>query len=340
MVTTSAPPLVAGQEAGGCAVGYVSPDFRDHTVPRFLTGALKHHDRSSFELFCYSDVGPGAADAVTATLQSLVPNWRNTFGRSDDALEAAIRADRIDILVDLRGHGALTRLPVFARRPAPVQANMIGYFDTTGLTAMDWRITDERQNPRGQSEQFHTERLARLPGGCWCFIPDEEFGGLSPPVQAPPALLDKRVTFGSLNKIVKISALAALWARVIQAVPGSRLLLPATGAAAAFIGDRLVKAGIPADRLVMVGKARGRDGYLRRFDEIDISLDTHPFNGITTSCESLWMGVPVVSLAGTTTVSRRPQHSAFGGAGRIGRRYAGRVRPPRRGPCRRLEPAR
>jgi predicted O-linked N-acetylglucosamine transferase (SPINDLY family) len=257
-------------------------------------------------LFCYSDVRPDDADAVTATLKAMVENWRDTAGIPDQRLAEQIREDGIDILVDLRGHGAGNRLLLFARRAAPVQVNMVGYFDTTGLRTMDWRVTDERQDPSGVSERFHTERLARLPGGCWCYAPDEEIGGgASPPVQCPPALRNGFVTFGSLNKIVKVSRpCAALWAKVLDAVPNSRLLLQVPKGAVAGMRERLAAAGIPAGRLVIADKARGRAGYLRRFNEIDVCLDPFPFNGITTTCDSLWMGVPVVSLAGDTTVSR------------------------------------
>jgi protein O-GlcNAc transferase len=198
-------------------VGYVSPDFREHTPPRFLAGALMHHDPGAFEVFCYSDVREG--DHVTAALQPMGPAgswpdgpaWRETAGLDDAALEAMVRADRIDILVDLRGHGSGNRLKVFARRPAPVQVNMIGYFNTTGLPTMDWRITDERQDPfdcaqgrpavgqapgllpRAQNHRRNayatgTERLARLPGGCWCYVAGDAFGDPSPPVLPPPAL--------------------------------------------------------------------------------------------------------------------------------------------------------
>ncbi len=286
-------------------IGYVSGDFREHTVPRFIGAALKHHDRSAVELFCYSDVRRDDADAVTAALKAMVENWRDTAGVPDQRLAERVREDGIDILVDLRGHGAGNRLLLFAGRAAPVQVNMVGYFDTTGLAAMDWRVTDGRQDPPGASERFHTERLARLPGGCWCYAPDEEIGGPpSPPVQGPPAPRNGFLTFGSLNKIVKVSRpCAQLWALVLGAVPNSWLLLPVPAGAVAGVRERLVAVGVPADRLIIAGKTGSRLDYLRRFNEIDICLDPFPFNGITTTCDSLWMGVPVASLAGATSLS-------------------------------------
>ena len=278
-------------------IGYVSPDFREHTVPHFVTAALQHHDRERFELFCYSDVEK--PDGITRTLRGLVEHWHGTRGTSDIELEQLIRADRIDILVDLRGHAADNRLTLFARKPAPVQVNMVGYFDTTGLSTMDYRITDEHMDPPGQTEKYHTEQLIRMPHSCWCYTADED----APEVMEPPALKNGFVTFGSLNKIVKVSrSCANLCASVLEAVPNSRLLLSVAEPAGAE--RRLEELGLPMDRVDLVGKTRMRREYLERFGQIDIALDTFPFNGITTTCDGLWMGVPCVSLVGGTTVSR------------------------------------
>ena len=282
-------------------VGYVSPDLRDHTVTRFIGGALAHHDREAFEVFLYSDaVRP---DATSERMKGLGHAWRDCATLSDGQLAETIRADSIDVLVDLRGHGAGNRLPLFARKPAPVQVTMVGYFDTTGLPQMDWRVTDAWMDPPGVSERFHTEKLFRLPGGCWCYSPDED----APEVAPPPVFQAGHVTFGSLNKIAKVShACAKVWAQVLEAVPGSRLLLSVAGDGPTrrAVRARLGEMGLPPERLDFADKTPTRRGYLETFNRIDIALDPFPFNGITTTCDGLWMGVPAVSLAGTTSVSR------------------------------------
>jgi protein O-GlcNAc transferase len=228
--------------------------------------------------------------------------WRETARLSDVDLERLIREDRIDIVVDLRGHAAGNRMMLFARKPAPVQATMVGYFDTTGLAAMDWRVTDAWMDPPGETEQFHTERLARLPETCWCYRPDDDAPEVAP---EPPALLNRYITFGSLNKLIKVTRpCARLWAAVMEAVPRSRLVLSAPADAAAATRERLAGWGLPVERVDFVDKVRDRVDYLRRFNDIDVALDTFPFNGITTTFDGLWMGVPAVSLSGATSVSR------------------------------------
>ena len=281
-------------------LGFVSPDLREHTVPRFIGEWFARYDRDRFEVTCYSDVK--RPDRVTARLKGQADAWRDTSALTDDAFARLIRHDRVDVLVDLRGHGASNRMTLFARRAAPVQVNMVGYFNTTGLPTMDYRVTDEIQDPVQESERFHTERLIRLPGGCWCYQAE----GDEPDVSDTPALRKDHITFGSLNKIIKVSPpLARLWAQILAAVPRSRLLISAPGGdvgGAATLA--LSHVGLSADRVDIVSKTRTRAEYLRRFGEIDIVLDTFPFNGITTTCDGLWMGVPHVSLSGATSVSR------------------------------------
>jgi predicted O-linked N-acetylglucosamine transferase (SPINDLY family) len=281
-------------------VGYVSPDLREHTVTRFISAAIEHHDREQFEVICYSN--SPREDATSHRLKAAATQWRHIDGLNDDRAAQLIRDDKIDILVDLRGHGLHNRLTLFARKPAPVQATMVGYFNGTGMSAMDYRITDQWQDPPGESEQYHVERLTRLPTGCWCYTADED----APQVVPPPALARGHVTFGSLNKILKVSPRCAkTWAALLDAVPGSRLLLVAPGVDASdHVRESLVRWGIPTDRLIIVGKAAPRADYLRRLEQVDICLDPFPFNGITTTCDSLWMGAPVVTLNGRTSVSR------------------------------------
>jgi predicted O-linked N-acetylglucosamine transferase (SPINDLY family) len=281
-------------------VGYVSPDLREHTVTKFIGAALKHHYRGQFEVFCYS--GVTEADRITERLRGQVEHWRDIVGLLDEQVERLIRDDRIDLLVDLRGHASGNRMTLFAGGCAPVQLNMVGYFDTTGLAAMDYRITDGFQDPHGMSEQFHSENLLRLPHTCWCYMPEEDL----PPIAQPPSQTSGHITFGSLNKIIKVSKpCAGVWNKVLEAVPNSRLMLSVVSdEAAEAITQRLVQYGLPADRLYLLSKTEGHREYMERFNQIDIALDTFPFNGITTTCECLWMGVPEVSLAGSTTVSR------------------------------------
>ena len=290
-------------------VGYVSPDLREHTVTKFITAPIQHHDPEQCEIFCYSDAE--RSDHVTERTKGMAERWRETRKLSDAQLDDLIRRDQIDILVDLRGHAADNRLTLFARKPAPVQINMVGYFNTTGLSAMDYRLTDTHMDPPGQTEHLNTEKLVRIEPSCWCYSPEPG----APNVSEPPFLKNGYVTFGSLNKIVKVSEpCARMWAKVLDAVPKSRLLLSVTGDAAPVVRERLVSMGLPVDRLDIPDKAGGSKQYLERFGRIDIALDTFPFNGITTTCDGLWMGVPCVSVAGTTG-SRQAGGTGSGSAG-------------------------
>jgi predicted O-linked N-acetylglucosamine transferase (SPINDLY family) len=281
-------------------IGYVSPDFREHTVPRFIAPVIKNHDHDRFEVYCYSN--SDRDDRTKARLRGWADHWREIRKLSDEDADRLIREDGIDILVDLRGHAADNRLLLFARKPAPVQAVMIGYFDTTGLPTIDYRLTDEQQDPTGESERYHVEALSRLPQTSWCYGADEE----APAVVDPPALTNGYVTFGSLNKIIKVTPeCVRVWAAVLETEVRSRLMLVAPGRdSRQFVHDRLVRFGLPPDRIVLLDKAPTRQAYLDRFGQIDVSLDTYPFSGITTTCDGLWMGVPTVTLTGTTSVSR------------------------------------
>ncbi|HEY2584351.1 MAG TPA: hypothetical protein VGI81_01150, partial [Tepidisphaeraceae bacterium] len=261
---------------------------------------LAAHDRSEVELFCYAEVP--VEDATTQRLRALADHWRVTVGRSDDALAEMIRQDGIDVLVDLAGHSAGNRLLAFARRPAPLQVTCNGYIDTTGMAAMDYRLTDALHDPPGATDHLQTERLVRLPACNWCYRPDD-----SPPVSLPPGLSTGVVTFGCLNKLYKVTPqMLDIWARILKEVPHSRLLLVVQGGDAAnpSVRESLVGRGIDSERVEVLSKAASRREYLERFGRVDVALDTFPFNGITTTCDALWMGVPVVSLCGQTHVSR------------------------------------
>lgn len=279
-------------------VGYVSPDFCDHAIGRFMEPTLEHHNRASFEILCYSDVS--RPDAHTHRLRGLADTWRQTIGMPDQALERLIVDDRIDILVDLAGHFAQNRLTLFARRPAPVQVAW-GYPDTVGFAAMGYRITDVHSDPPGVTERFHTERLVRLPHCAGCYRPLAD----APEVGPLPVVREGRLTFGCLNNPMKMSGAAvSTFAAVLRRVPHSRLVLLGSVSAFPFVAGRFARHGIERDRL-QVASPRPRREYFELYNHMDIALDPFPYNGDNTTCDALWMGVPVITLAGETFVSRR-----------------------------------
>jgi protein O-GlcNAc transferase len=277
-------------------IGYVSGDFRRHSVAQFFEPVLAEHDREGFEIFCYHNLP--SADETTGRLRRLADGWREIAALGDDATASLIRADRIDVLVDLSGHTKYNRLLVFAREPAPVQVTWLGYPETTGLVAVGYRISDTTADPP-EKGNLATETLVRLPDGFHCYRPPAE----APPVSALPASAAGCVTFGTFNSLAKVSSEATtLWRRILAAVPGSRLLIKSQpladpGTRSSFV-DRLGARGIPAHRLECVPGTSGLAEHLAWYHKVDIALDTFPYNGTTTTCEALWMGVPVVTLAG------------------------------------------
>jgi predicted O-linked N-acetylglucosamine transferase (SPINDLY family) len=216
-----------------------------------------------------------------------------------------IRADEIDVLVDLAGHSNGNRLMVFARKPAPVQVTYLGYPGTTGLSAIDYRITDAFADPPGMTEGHHSEKLIRLAGCAWCYGPDSQ----NVPSESP-ATQSGVVTFGCFNNLAKVNdRTLGLWARILDAVPGSRLLLKSIGFLSMDARRRVreslcSQSGIGEERLDIRGPEDSHESHLALYREMDIALDTFPYHGTTTTCEALWMGVPVVTLAGRTHVSR------------------------------------
>ncbi len=276
-------------------IGYVSPDLREHAVARFFEPVLNHHDSSQVETFCYAQVQD--PDHVTERLRSRADHWRPTCGHSYRQVAEMIHRDRIDLLVDLAGHTAGNRLVSFAYRPAPVQLTWLGYPNTTGLPAMDYRLTSEVQDPPGE-EAFHTERLVRLPGGTNCYAPPTE----SPPIGPLPVDRVGWITFGSLHRPDKISpAVYDLWADVMHANPNARLLLFNTRfdrASTEQATRQLSARGLTPDRFEVRRKTNASH-YLELYREIDIALDVFPWNGGTTTREALWMGAAVIGLLGT-----------------------------------------
>jgi predicted O-linked N-acetylglucosamine transferase (SPINDLY family) len=284
-------------------VGYVSPDFRRHSVAYFVQPILAGHDHQQFEVFCYASVR--RPDEVTAALKSQADQWRDIAAMSDEQAAEMIRADRIDILVDLAGHTANHRLTLFARRAAPVQVTYLGYPNTTGLATMDYRLTDAAADPPGTTESHYTERLVRLPHGFLCYMPP----GHAPEPRAMSAANGSPITFASFNNLAKVTqAMVGLWAKILRRVPDSILLLKA-GALADQATQARVRAefdrhGIGADRIELRGREPSPARHLAMYHRVDVALDTSPYNGTTTTCEALWMGVPVVTLAGQSHASR------------------------------------
>jgi len=280
-------------------IGYVSPDFRRHSVAYFFEPLLTHHDREAVEIFCYADVRQ--PDEVTARLRASADVWRQTLGMDDEALAERIAEDGIDILVDLAGHTAGNRLRVFSAKPAPAQISWLGYPNTTGLAAMDYRFVDAITDPPGDSDAYATEILVRLDGGFLCYLPSPDI-----PMPAPRR---GRITFGSFNNPVKLTPFTLdLWARLLERVPTARLLLKGPS-----LGDLQVQEafryefsarGIPGGRVELLGQLPDPRAHMKLYDEIDIALDPFPYNGTTTTCEALWMGVPVVTLVGDRHAAR------------------------------------
>ena len=283
-------------------VAYLSPDFRAHSVAYFLEPLLAHHDKLAVEVYCYADVTE--ADDTTRRLREYADHWLNTCGMGHEQLAARIREDVIDILVDLTGHTAGNRLPVFALRPAPCQVAWLGYPNTTGLAAMGYRLSDAIADPPGDSEAYHSERLIHLEHGFLCYrgrnvsVPDRQKGHA-----------DGAITFGSFNNLAKLGpALLSLWADILKQVPRSRLLLKNRSLEDPACRERMTqffgRRGIAADRLELRGWLDKPEEHLELYEKIDIALDSFPYNGTTTTCEALWMGVPVITLRGTRHAAR------------------------------------
>ena len=284
-------------------VAYLSPDFRYHAVSFFFEPLLAHHDPAAVEAYCYAEVE--RPDAVTAALQRVGGIWRDTCGLDDAALRAQLRDDAIDIAIDLAGHTGHSRLNAFALKPAPVTATWLGYAATTGLPTIDWRITDARADPPGQ-EQFHTERLLRLPETFLCY---HFYGSVVPEVTPPPAAHRGTITFGSFNNPLKISPpTIAAWARILAAVPSARLVLKSLlfvePSRRAYFLERFAAHGIAAERLELREPQPDMTDHLRSYADIDIALDAFPYNGTTTTCEATWMGVPMINLIGDRHAAR------------------------------------
>lgn len=281
-------------------IGFVSADLRYHAIANFIEPIFAHIVRSpALTVFIYSN--HSVEDQVTRRFQAWLPNWRKVATMSDSALAALIAADQIDILVDLSSHTAGNRLPVFARKPAPLQVSWMGMPGTTGLTAMDYYFSDQSFLPPGQFDQRFTEKIVFLPGSA-PFLPSE----LAPPVNPLPALTNGYLTFGSFNRLIKLSPVTVgLWASLLQALPDARMML------GGFTHDEEISLlsqwfdghGIGRYRLSFQGRRPMAD-YLALHHHVDLCLDTFPYNGGTTTCHALWMGIPTLTMTGDFIPSR------------------------------------
>jgi len=281
-------------------VGFVSGDFRRHPVGYFMVEVMEALDHTRIQPYLYANQGQD--DDYTARFKACAHVWREVKGLDDDALAAEIRADGIDILIDLSGHTAGERLMVFARKPAPVQVSYLGYFDTTGLSAMDYILGNAWVLPR-EEENLYSERPWRLPESHLCYSRPT----VAVAVTSLPAKEQGQITFGCFNKFEKLNPkVAACWARVLQAVPGSRLYLKGKPlvdpVVAETVRNRFEDNGVPGDRLILEGVS-GYQAYLESYHKVDIALDPWPYNGGTTTMDALWMGVPVLTLGGDRYVA-------------------------------------
>jgi len=297
--TKSTPPA---RREGRLRIGYLSPNFRLHVARFFTAPLLSNHDRNRFEIFCYSDTT--CPDSATGQFKSFADHWRDTASLDAATLADLIRKDEIDILVDLTMHMAHGRPLVFAAKPAPVQIAWLAYPGTTGLTAMDWRLTDPILDPPGQYDDCYSEKSHRLPETFLCFDPNA-LGETTPEPSPPPSIQNGFITFGCLNGFIKINEeQLQLWSRVLHAVPNSRLrLLAQPGETRRWAAEQFARSGIAPDRIDFVAY-QPRNSYLAEYNRIDIALDTLPYNGETTTLDALWMAVPVITRVGRTVAGR------------------------------------
>jgi len=284
-------------------IGYVSPDFRDHAVGQALAPVFAQHDRDRFHIILYGEVS--RPDHITDAFVRCADGWRSTVGLSDEDALSSIKADGIDILVDLAGHTDGNRLGIFARRAAPIQVTWHGYPATTGLKSMDYRIVDEITDPPGEGDELASEKLIRLADG---FIGARPHIAL-PQVLPPPTFARRRVTFGCFNNFQKINrAVISVWASLLRSTPGSQLLLKSSRIVDDWTFRRYAEIfrseGIDADRLIFMPWSATPIEHLSSYSQMDIALDPFPYNGTSTTMEALMMGVPVVSLLGASHVSR------------------------------------
>jgi len=287
-------------------IAYVSEDFKTHSVAYFLLPLLKNHDREAFEIYCFYN--GDIIDPVTKQFQSLSDNWQGIHSLNDHDLRALIIESEIDILVDLSGHTSNNRLAVFATRVAPVQVTWLGYPHSTGIPEMDIRVIDEVSDPSPSSEPLSTEKLVRLPHGFLCYEGSNDI----PYNKQPPCLENGFVTFGSFNNLAKVNQnVIKAWSAILTAVPNSKIIIKSKQLSEDLIHQRYLayfeSYGIGSDRITLLAMLPSTEDHLSIYNQIDIALDTFPYNGTTTTCEAMWMGVPTTTFVGD-------RHSARVGA--------------------------
>lgn len=285
-------------------IGYVSPDFKRHPVGKFIAPIIKHHDHQKFEIYCYGEIQK--VDEITEEIQSSCDHWRSTLVLTDEQVIEQIKQDRIDILIDLAGHTDDNRLPIFFSKPAPIQASYLGYFATTGIPTIDYWITDHHLHPL-DTEEKTSETIWRLPRCYVAYQPSPEALEVNP----LPALSSEYITFGCLNNFSKLNPfLLSLWAKILQALPQSRLILKShyhnlddpeeKQSVELFLQEQ----GFNLEQVELIDSPTLAEDYFALYHRIDIHLDTFPYNGCTTTCDALWMGVPVLTLAGDRKIQR------------------------------------
>jgi predicted O-linked N-acetylglucosamine transferase (SPINDLY family) len=283
-------------------VAYISPDFRTHSVAYFFEPLLKAHDRNKIEVYCYYN--NQFDDQTSERIRQNCDKWQTVYGQSDADIASLIHHDNIDILVDLAGHTGECTLGVLARKPAPIQVNWLGYPNSTGLTTIDYRFTDDIADPVGPADHLHSEQLIRLKNGFLCYQGTSDLA-----VSAPPCLQNKYITFGSFNNLSKVnSTVIKVWSAILAKVAGSKLLIKSRQLKFDYVKNNLlasfIKEGIDPARLQLQSQIKEKDGHLMLYSKVDIALDTFPYNGTTTTCEAMWMGVPTITLNGDRHSSR------------------------------------
>jgi len=296
--------IKATKKRGKVRLGYVSDNFNTHSVPKFLFPLFEGYDRSRFEVYCYDH--SALSDSTTKELKACVDVWRDIKALPVHEVAKRIQSDRIDILVDLMGYAGRGLPSLFALKPAAVQVSYLGYPNTSGLTTMDYRITDDWSDPEGTTEAYFSEKLVRLPSGFLCYRPAQTAPDLMP---LPAMKRDGVIRFASFNAFAKITpSVFTLWTKILKAVPASELYIKGfplnDGLVKASVVDRFVSQGIDPSRLMFSGFKATREAHLDEYSHVDIHLDTAPYNGTTTTCEALWQGVPSVVIEGKAHRSR------------------------------------
>ena len=282
-------------------IGYVSGDFRAHSVAYFFKPLLQNHNSHVVETFCYYN--NNFIDKITNNIMTTCDHWRSIFGITDSEIFKIIRKDKIDILVDLSGHTGKNNLLVFAQKPAPIQVTWLGYPNTTGLSSIDYRFTDIIADPIGEADDLHSEKLLRLPNGFLCFQGNEKVLSKSD----PPQTHYDYITFGSFNNLSKItSEVIDVWSKILNLIPKSHLILKCRKLKhnKDYYYELFKNKGIDKERIQLYEHLPSTSDHLELYNSIDIGLDPFPYNGATTTCEALWMGVPVITLLGDRHVGR------------------------------------